>query len=189
MCAVALDAIVCQAWGMEADHPRHADLLIQSIPNCRLRGSIGPSQMTIGGKIRTPQLNQQSPPVVPGMQIHVNPARCTYKIIDPLDGDEDAQKRLEEYFLVATGTKQKIKPVPAQSGELDKHRMKTLCRELLRIVEAGEGKVCKGGKPTLESIDALEGDYLWEPGSMVQTGRPKFEKDVDAWRNSLNRVG
>jgi hypothetical protein len=191
--AVALDAIVCPAWGIEANTPRNNDLLIQCIHGLRLRGAIKATTTTVdcgnGTRVRTPQLNQQSPPSVPGMQLHVNPAKLSYRVTDPLEDDDAAKKGLEDYFRTATGVKQKIKAVPAYGGTLDADRMKALCREMLRIVEAGDAVVVKGGKPTLESIDNLDGNYLLNPGAQVHNSQPRHEKDLAAWEQRLAASG
>jgi len=192
--------IVLSPFAMEADHPRNCDLLIQSIPNCRLRSKIKASRTTIVN----PQSDTNEPvipkdqahhlgslPTIPGMKLLVNPAKLSYEISDPLfeneilcDRIKSAMKSDDRPFL-SDG----VKGVPPQQGTLDVHRMKTLCREMANIIEAGEAVVCKGVKPDLEDVADLPGKFLLNPGSRVPNNQPTFEEDLSDYVNNLQKTG
>jgi hypothetical protein len=186
-------------FGIEADHPRNSDLLIQSIPNCRLRSAIVASKGTIVNK-KDPDNSPVIPedqarflgsiPPMPGMQLHVNPAKLSYKIVDPMHGNKTMCKRLQaalrEKGMAVSG---ELDGVPPQEGTLDVHRMKTLCREMLWLLNAGEAKMAGGPKPSIEDIDEMSGRYLLNPGSRIPNGQPLFEDQYDNYVEGLQKVG
>ncbi|MFY9328174.1 MAG: hypothetical protein WAO76_09175, partial [Georgfuchsia sp.] len=182
-------AVIVPPFGVEADNPQMCDLLIQSIPGCRLRSRIRPTTTTVDGQVRTPQTHGYSPPEVPGMQLHVNPAELSYVIMDPLNGDEDAKARIKRFLHLTTGARQdaNLRGVDTRKGLLDAHRMKTLCREIVWLLGAGDVKVVKGAEPTMDDIDELPGNYLLNPGLRTATTQPTFEKDHEEWINQLTR--
>jgi len=186
------------AFGVEADGPRNNDLLIQSIPGCRVRSAINASKGTVVNR----QDRENSPvipkgqatflgglPPIPGMQIHVNPAQGKVKIVDPLHGDDAFCKRLEKSLAAAGTVIKELSGVPPREDTLDEHRMKTLCRELLAMMDAGEAKLIKGPKPDIEDIDEMPGRYLLNPGSQVPTGQPRFEDQLEEYVENLRKVG
>ena len=130
-------------------------------------------------------------PPVPGMQLHVNPARLSYVISDPLDEDEDMCERIRKYLNTSSPfrTDARIRGVPTTKGSLDVHRMKTICRELFNLIKLGHVKVVKGLTPRMEDIEALPGNFLLNPGSRVVNTQPMFEKDWDKWVEQLTRSG
>jgi hypothetical protein len=67
--------------------------------------------------------------------------------------------------------------------------MKTLCREVLWLLEAGDVRMVKGQQPTVEAIDELPGNYLLNPGSRVNSAQPLFEKDYPSWIERLTAAG
>jgi len=189
-------------FGIEADHPRNSDLLIQSIPGCKLRSAIGankpvhPSAKDNEERRRFPMVPRdqatalgQLPPL-PGMKLHVNPEKLTYVIEDPLYEDEELmeilQQRMEASGMPVSG---ELRGVAPQKGTLDVHRMKTLCRELLNIIEAGEARMVKGIKPDLEDINEMPGNYLLNPGARIPNSQPQFEKDMPEYVENLRKVG
>lgn len=178
-------------FGVEADDPQMSDLLLQSIPGCRLRSRIKPTTITTKGQIRTPTTQGHSPPEAPGMQLHVNPAELSYVVHDPLNDDEDAKARIKCYLQLTTGARQdsQIRGAETIKGKLDKHRMKTLCREIAWLLEAGQVKVVKGAAPDMADVDELPGDYLLNPGLQTMTTQPVFEKDYPEWIDRLTRSG
>ncbi len=194
--AIAKD-IVVTPFGVEIDTPRNGDLVLASIPGCRLRGGLDSTKPAFDSKtgdavlpldqVRT--LGQF--PKIPGMQLHVNPAELTYIITDPLRGNEDLCERIRLRLvnIGAFSVGNKLDGVPPQKGKLDVHRMKTLCRELINVLEANEAKMVKGPKPELEDVDDLPGNYLLNPGSVVMNAQPTFEKDWDAWYEKLTMSG
>ncbi len=184
-------------FGLECDPGRNTDVMLQGITGCRLRGSINASKTVKDyktGDDRIPKdqvMNLSMLPSIPGHEIHVNPAKLTYTIIDPLFEDEElcakivqGMKSDDRPFPV-----EKITGRPPQSGELDKHWMKTLCRELIRMIESGDMKLVKGTEPKLEDVDELPGNYLLNPGSQYRTSQPRYEKDLEAWVDRLSMSG
>ncbi len=193
---------IVRPFGIEADTPRNSDVIIQCIPGCRLRGAVAAGKMTTDAKTGEKRMPTDETrhlgmlPLIPGMQIHVNPAKSTYTIIDPLHDDEELCRKItramrEDGRPMAVDEKSGIgvKGVPPQNGKLDPHRMKSLCREILWLLESEHAKMIKGPDPTLENIDALPGHYLTNPGSRVQNTQPRFEKDWSKWYEQLVMSG
>ena len=126
-------------FAVEADTKRNGDILLQSIPGQRLRGAIDASKPTIASpKQNMEEFEPTIPadqaaglgalPKLPGMQIFVNPANRTYKIVDPLYGDEALCNRLASALRTKgqLSKSDKIVGVKPQEGTLDVDRMKTL---------------------------------------------------------------
>lgn len=184
-------------FGIEADHPRNDDLRLKCIAGARLRSAIDGSKPYINTRTGEAHLpfgqahGLAAFPKTPGMQLHVNPAECTYVILDPLEGDEVLLERISKWLRNRDGIRNdaKIKGVPAQKGKLDAHQMKSLCREMLDLVEAGEAKRCKGPLPSREDVDELPGYYLLNPGIQTMTSQPRYEKDFDDWVQRLHSIG
>lgn len=187
-------------FGVKADHPRNCDLAIQGIPGCRLRSRITATRTVTINSQGSDKDQQVIPPdqsrhlgllpEIPGMELHVNPEKCTYKIVDPLHGDKKLLRRiqrgLEQDERQFRGTK--FDGVPPQEGKLDKHRMKTLCRELLDLLDEKHVVMAKGPKPGLQEIDELDGNYLLNPGSKIPNSQPMFEKDMGEYNAKVNEV-
>ncbi len=186
-------------FGVKADHPRNCDLIIQGIPGCRLRSRITASRTTVvntqdpdGEQVIPPDQSRHLGilPEIPGMEIHVNPEKCTYKIIDPLCGNKKLLNRIKR------GLEQDERPfrgtnfdgVPSQDGKLDVHRMKTLCRELVDLLEAEHMQMVKGPPPSREDVDELKGKYLLNPGARIPNSQPMFEEDMKAYNAKVNEV-
>jgi hypothetical protein len=193
----AREALSVQPWGIEADHPRCCDLLLQSIPGERLRSTIiasKPARDVHSGMMMIPPDQSaflaQFPPM-PGMQLHVNPAKLTYTIIDPMFDDEDLCRKVQGALERQTSfrTSGKLRGQETKRGTLDVHRMKTLVREMTWLIDAGEARVVKGVKPDMEQIIQLPGEFLLNPGSRVTNLQPRFEKDWDAWIERLTASG
>jgi len=184
-------------WGIEADHPRNADLMLQCIPGCRLRGAVSAMKTTINKKTgeatvpRDQAIHLGQFPPVPGMQLHVNPAKLTYQVIDPLHDDEALCERLRLAIERSSPYRagRKLEGVPPQKGTLDVHRMKTLCREMLNLLKANEAKMVRGTEPKLEDIEKLPGKFLLNPGSRIHNAQPRYEEDYEEWENNLTRHG
>lgn len=189
--------VVVAPFAIVADHPRNCDLLIQCIPGCRLR-----SRITSMRTVKDAKTGDQMIPVdqarslamlpeIPGMELHVNPAKLTYVIFDPLDKDEELCEKIRRQLTTASAIRvdSKLKGVKAQEGVLDVHRMKSLVREMAFIVNSGEAKLAKGSLPSEEDIDCMPGNFLLNPGSRVQNQQPQFEKDWDSWLAQLTRSG
>ena len=125
------------------------------------------------------------------MQLHVNPADLTYVITDPLDTDEDAKARIRRFLHLTTGARQEavIRGAKTVRGQLDAHRMKTLCREICWLIEDGSVRVVKGAQPDPVDVDELPGKYLLNPGLQTQSTQPTYEEDYPEWLDRLTRSG
>lgn len=181
-------------FAVEATHPRMCDLLIQGLTGVcdrRLRSKIIPVKTTIQGTPSAKHSRGISPPEVPGQVLQVHPSKCAVRIIDPLRDDEharDYQNRLENYLKQTHGGNGKVNGVPVREGKLDQDRMKTLCRELLGLIKEGHMTLVKGVSFSLKDCDALPGDYLLNPGSLVPNQQPKYEKDLEEYARRLNSM-
>jgi len=125
------------------------------------------------------------------MHLAINPAKLAYEISDPLYADEDACERLRLAINRTNAARitGKLRGVAPQRGTLDVHRMKTLCREIVWLLDSGDFQIVKGQRPTLDDVDELPGNYLLNPGSVVQNSQPTFEKDFPAWVERLHASG
>ena len=180
---------------VEADHPRNCDLLVQSIPGCRLRGSIDGARHTIdskSGDTRVP-IDQAralaSFPRTPGMHITIDPRRSTYRISDPLFKNEALLNRIHQHFKEAGRGAVQVRGVAPTEGVLDRDRMKTLCREVSTLIKLGHMKVVSGSAPNEDDIEDLPGQFLLNPGSRVQNTQPRYEQDYEDWVSKLSHGG
>jgi hypothetical protein len=190
------EKVVVQPFAVEIDHPRNCDYLLQCIPGRqRMRGAVNAAKPSYGERAGIPADQARHLgrlPPIPGMQIHVNPAKGTYLIKDPLHGDEELCDRIQRGLEdddrpVAVGAK--LKGVPPKRGELDPHWMKSLCRELRWLLDAEHAKMAKGPEPVMEDIERLPGNFLQNPGSTIRNSQPRFEKDMAAWVANLDSQG
>ena len=189
--------VIVVPFGIEADHPRNCDLLLQSIPGVRLRSTIlasKPAKDRKTGHMMIPQDQStflgQFPPI-PGMQLHVNPEKLTYAILDPLEDDEELCRAIER-AIRQTGSfssDSRVRGLPSTRATLDVHRIKTLVREMIQLVESSEARVIKGALPKIEDANKLQGNYLLNPGSRVSNTQPTFEKDWDKWVERMSMSG
>ncbi len=174
--------IVVPPFGIEIDAPRNNDVVLQGIPGCRMRSA---------HKARAGVRTMPMMPDIPGMQLHVNPASRSYTIVDPLHKDVDlcatVQGVLENASEIKTG--KTLAGVPPQSGELDVDRMKTLCREMLSLLDTDYAVMKKGPQPSMEDVNDLPGDFLLNPGTLEGWSQPRYEKDLPAWEQRLARMG
>jgi len=192
------ERVKMQPFGIEAD-PGNKDLLVQSIPGCRLRGKLGPARPFKDSKGKERMSVDESTfmgacPITPGMRLFVNPEKLTYMIVDPLCDDESLCIRIKK-FLAERGIdtnpdSNKVDGVETQKGTLDRDRMKTLIREMRNFIDASHAKVVKGTVPTMEAIEELPGNFLLNPFSGGATNfQPRYEKDFPKWVESLSRAG
>ena len=130
-------------------------------------------------------------PTIPGMQLHVNPTDRTFEIIDPLCDRQDLTDRIAKVINSqgAIRADKGVRGVPTVKGNLDVHRMKTLCREMVMLLDAGEAELVKGVKPSLQAISKLPGKFLLNPGSQIQNNLPRYEEDYDVWLENLKKHG
>lgn len=189
--------VVVAPFAIEADEPRNGDLLIQSIPGCRLRSAVSATKPVKDAKTGMEMIPPdqsaylgQFPPI-PGMQLSVNPAALTYSIIDPLAANEELCDQIKAVMDRKGGfrTAARIRGIPTHGGKLDVHSMKTLVRETIWLLDSNCAKIAKGPAPTIEQADSLPGNYLLNPGSRVPNTQPKYEKDWDEWVQMLTRAG
>ena len=182
---------------IEIDGHNNNDVMLQSIPGCRMRSAISATRYVTDYKTGQPVISIDSAihlgqlPPTPGMQITVYPDKCSYTIIDPMHTDEDLCDRLQSAINRSTNMRidGKLRGVPPQKGTLDVDRMKTLCREMLCVLGSNDAKVVKGVAPSIEDVDKLPGNYLLNPGSTIPNTQPRYEKDMAAWVQQLNRTG
>lgn len=180
---------------VECDTSNNGDLLIQSAPGVKLRSAL---VSTKGVKTRDGEevvpvdrvRHLSAYPRIPGMEITVNSQTSSYTISDPLYEDEELQERLTKALREQRMYQgPRVNGVAPTTTKLDQHRFKTLCRELLWIVNAEDAKIKRGTLPPLEDIEKLPGEFLLNPGSRVQNSQPMFEKDFESWLEDLHRVG
>ena len=190
--------VVVPAFGISADHPRNGDLLIRNIAGCKLRSRIY-GMRTVKNKDgdevvpRDQALAMSTFPETPGMELHVNPAKLTYTIIDPMYGDEVLCGKVAKWMRDNTvyRKQEKIDGLAPQSGNLDKHQMKSLCREMAHLVRIGHATRCKEGGPIPDEqdLEELPGHYLLNSGLVTATTQPKFEKDFEDWVERVGQLG
>lgn len=184
-------------WTIEINHPRNDDILLQSIPGQRLRSRIDGRRTVKDAKTGEEMIPQAQAeaisdfPGTPGMQLTVDPENLTYLITDPLYHNEPALDKLNRWVKRKSSVSAdfRYQGLEAQEGKLDVHRMKTLCREMLQLIENGWAVRKKGAMPEIQDIDAMPGNYLLNPGSRVSNTQPQFEKDFDAWVANLAAQG
>lgn len=184
------------AFGIEADGPRNEDLIVQCIPGLRLRGAISAGKSSKNAKSGAERVNPDQAaglgalPAVPGMQLHVDPAKLSYAVIDPINHDEEMKHilglRFKEMGRFQDADNLRL-PKDLTGNVRDVDLMKTLCREMVNAVRAGYARFCKGPVITLEDVDDMPGDYLLNPGAMTMTTQPKYEKDLEKFAQELNR--
>lgn len=183
---------------IEVDHPRNSDVMFQGlygVINQRLRSRLKPATKTVATKkqrsvIHAPQCVGQSLPEIPGMRLQVNPAQCSVRVVDPLHNNDKLRGELQA-FIKATQGSSVVPPngVEPAEGKMDEHRMKTLCREILVLIEAEEVVLKKGPKFDLDDCNDLPGNYLLNPASRIPNSQPQFEKDLPAYAEKLNNLG
>lgn len=183
------------AFVIEADHPRNSTLLIQAVPGIRLRSALSSSRTVTdmhSGEEMVPVDQAQglgSFPPMPGMQLAVNPAKCEVAVYDPLEDNEDLLDKFNRRLKARYGSASGVKPVPSQVVKCDTHQMKTLVRECLWLLQAGEAKLVKGPRFSMEEVDELPGRYLLNPGAQIANMQPRYEDEMAEWTSNLNRMG
>lgn len=190
-------AVSVLPFGIEATNPRNGDLFVKGISQ-RLRSRISPTKDIFdredGEQVIRPvdaKLIDGLPRNLRGMQLHVNPAECTWKVIDPLHGKEEVLDKIKQAMVRNAGysINGKLKGVPPKEGTLDIDQMKTLVREMVQLIEAGDAEVIKGVKPEMEDVEELPGDFLLNPINLGNWNQPRYEKDVEEWKRKLNTLG
>lgn len=182
-------------FAVEIDHHRNADCILPAIPGERMRSRFSITKTATDYQTGEPVIpksqTQTNLPEIPGMILYVNPGELTYEIIDPLCDDEVLCEKIAARMrkLGRLGTNGKVSGVPKKTGTIDVHRMKTLCRDLLEMLNRKDCKLKKGIAPSIDDINELPGKYLLNPGCQVQNQQPRFEKDWDQWVSDLTKHG
>ena len=181
-------SIAVPPWGIEIALDNSGDKMISSIPGLRMRGRIDPSRgrKKPNGETFMPTdqtMELSTLPVIPGQRLIVDPAKLTYAVIDPLEDDETLCDRIHKWLnnRNAFRTDARIRGVPRKTGTLDEDRMKTLCREMVHMVNIGHAIVVKGSLPDDAAVAALPGRFMHDPGRRVQNTQPEYEDDYLEW--------
>lgn len=190
-------AVYPDPFGVEFGTHRNNDILLQCLAGERIRGAIDSRNGVINkqtGDEVVPvdqAISMAGFPKVPGQQVHVNPEKGLYTILDPLHGDEELCARIKRWMDRRSGmrTTEKLGGVPVRKGELDLHTMKTLCRELLQFVKSGDAQFVRGSALTIADVERMPGMFLYQPGLRTDTLMPRYEDDYPAYLNNLRRHG
>jgi len=181
---------------VEADGKRNNDLLLQNIPNGRVRSRILAARPTKNAKTGKVTISPDqvaglgSLSEIPGQLIAVNPAKLEVVITDPLYQDEEMCHQIQHHIESRMGmVSGEIDGVPPRKEQLNIDRMKTLVRELVWIVKAENGRVVKGILPEMEDVESLPGEFLLNPGSRIPNSQPTYEKDLESWRQKMSSIG
>lgn len=175
------------------------DLVVKNIAGCKLRTAVDGHRGRLNKKTGQMTISRDraaalaSLPRIPGQYLHVNPEKLTYKITDPLADKDSTLASLKQWynentpFRIPAGVS--MEAAPEQQGELNVHEMKSLCREIIHMMNADLVRVVQGPKPDMEDVQELPGKFLLNPGLQSHTTQPQFEEDWDAWVDNLNRGG
>ena len=202
-------------FAIEAGTPRNQDIIVQCLDRLRLRGAVravvevfdrqwGDDEEDEDGRIEVEMHEGEKIPTrpapaklidgvgeLPGMVLKVNPGTCQWECIDPLWKKEAKLERLRKALSLALGmtiVDQKLRGMKPRRGRIDQDKMKTLCRELLCFIDAGEARVIKGVKPERADIDALPGRYLLNWSNLNNWRQPKYEGDYEGWEQRMNQL-
>jgi len=185
-------------FAIEADHPRNSDLIIQGLERTRLRSAVKPTKMVFskeeGESVIVPasaKIIDGLPGRIPGMQLHINPAKRKWIVVDPLRDDERLLDRIRKAINKSAGysVHGTLKGVESKEGQLGWDEMKSLIREVTLIVEAGEAKVIEGRKPDMDDVDELPGKYLLNQTNIGGYRQPRYEEDLEPWAEKLASLG
>ena len=172
-------------FAIEISDKHNSDQSLNVLPGCRLRGRI---EYRPGMSIDYQKALAGCPAVIPGQQLKVFPERKKWRISDPLCDDPALCRQIRDYIVKRRKMKlDEIRGVDATEGEIDVHRMKTLCRKMLQIVEHGSAFVVDGPTPTMEEIDSLPGRYLANASAVTRWSMPVYEDEMESWVASLAR--
>ena len=177
---------VIPPFGVEISTPKNSDVVICSIPGCRLRGAV---------KARATVRMQPGCPEIPGQQLHVNPAKLQYKIIDPLNDKKNAAlclhiaKVMANSPIVDADMGTTVCGIEDIEGTLNVDAMKNLCRELVHLLGSNDATMVKGPEPTMKDVEDLPGRYLLDPSGIASHyTQPTYEDQVEEFRLQLAGV-
>jgi len=184
-------------FAIEFDSCSNSDYKLNSLPEYKFRSAVKSHRTVVDnetGEEAVPVDMVQGLsmlPTIPGMQLHVNPADCSFEITDPLNDRQDLRDRIAKTINSqgAIRADKGIRGVPTVKGTLDVHRMKTLCREMVMLLDSNEAELVKGVKPSLKAISSLPGKFLLNPGCQIQNNLPRYEDDYETWLENLKKYG
>lgn len=192
------EEIIVAPFGIEITKGNN-DVLIATLGGKRLRGPFSATRSIVDqhGKRRVPRdqaINFSEYPDTPGMQLYVNPAECTYVIVDPLEKDEKLQDELTQWFRNSrawrgAGGDAKIRGVPREQHKIEPDLMKNLVREMYNLVTTDEAKVVRGNLPHMTEIDELPGRYLFKLPGVTQWNGPRYEDELEEYRLRVESLG
>lgn len=128
----------------------------------------------IGGVTVSPELSVM--PEVPGMRMTIDAKESTARIFDPLEDDPELLDDINRVQSNITSLGGKITFVKSVVRRLDEPTLKTLLREMCRLVEAKSATVVEGSLPKLKQIEKLPGRFLYDPAFKSQI-KPRYEGD------------
>lgn len=181
---------------IEADHPRNSDLMIKTI-GVRLRSSIKATKEVIDRVDGERVLSEAPagmivglPRNLSGMRLKVDPGARTFEVTDPLRDEPEVMDKIKKCMVRQSGysDSSKMKGLKPAEGTLSSDMMKSLIRELYHIIRAGKAKMVVGKAPSRKEIDELPGNYLTNPRNIGKWKQPKYEKDIEAWEQTLNNL-
>jgi hypothetical protein len=182
---------------VEADNPRNCDLYIQTLGGMRLRSSIKATKEVFdredGEQVTRPapaKMIDGLPRDLPGMRLHIYPAECKWKMVDPLRDNQEVMDKVKRAIQSRTSTRTTgtLRGVPPAEGNLGIDEMKTLLKEMLCLIENQDMRVIKGVAPTKEEVDDMPGRYLLNWSNRGQWNQPRYEDEFEDWKRLLNRV-
>lgn len=185
---------------VQITHPRNCDVAIQSL-GIVLRGAVSATVEIFDKQWKEEDFDneQKTRPTgakliegvgeIPGMELHIDPAGLRWKAVDPLYKNEKLLDRVQKAMRRAgVGVADKLGGIAPREGRVDVHTMKTLCRELLCFIEAGEVKIAKGIAPTREDVEELPGYFLQNASNVMGWHQPRFEKDMEKWGDRMSSI-
>lgn len=190
------------SYTIEADHPRNGPLQFQCLLGRKLRSAFSGTKSTPRNLKRDGHRSDDrvvpvdqmimygDHPALPGMRLTVYPDRCAYVISDPVEGDKKLLKQVEDWMRLKCAMSIRDGALEAEKrveGVLDVDMFKTLCREMKRFVDDDEAKWV-GIRMTDNDINDLPGEFLQNPFDDVGSTQPRYEKEMPAFVQNLNRM-
>ena len=187
-------------FAVEARTPRNQDVMIQGIGNVKLRGAVSASvemfdkQMAEDGEdLGVQPAGAKIHPGIgelPGEILYVNAAEGTWKTRDPLFGKQEKLDRIKTVLdrEREVRTADRLRGIKPREGELGRAEMKSLCRELISLLDAREVKLVKGVRPTTEDVDALPGRYLLNQTNLSGFRQPRYEDEYEDWVDKMHGI-
>lgn len=197
------ESVAVTPFAVEARTPRNQDVMIQNLGRMRLRGAVSSSVEVYDKQWESEDGSEEIPTrpasaklidgiaETPGMILYINPASREWKVVDPMYDDEKKLSRIAKAMKRALGminVGEKLQGIAPKSGKLGPDEMKSLCKEVVCLVEASEMKVVKGIAPSMEDVDQLPGRYLLNWSNLNQWKQPRYEDEYDNWVNRMGQI-